>query len=254
MPVGTKLNNVWLEASTTGSTLMHVTNALMYGMSGIVVNVHDPDTQITYDSVWDEQVNKDQADTYASGGGTFLDTETADTAPEFEVGEIDLEALMGVELEDNTEIFRRRKMVTFPGNPIGFDGTNQFWPADHFKVHIKGGPKVTAPSVAMFGFSSPAMDQTEAGSQYLPSSTVWMIYQFIDSFLEDMFKHLIGISGGSNIDPYQDASVAIAKLLEDKMIEPDGNYLPGNAWGCITKVTWDITIDGFNGISTISSE
>jgi len=252
MPIGSKLNNVWLESVITDGELQHVQYAYHYGITGMVTNVHDPDSTISYDTVWDEQVNKDTLEGYYAAS-TLLDTEGLDSTPEFEVGEIDLESLMGVELENNTEIFRRRKMVSFPANPVGFNGTNQYWPCDHFKIHLKGGPRVTSPSVAMFGFSSPSMDQTQ-GMPNLPTEKEWLIFQFIDTFLEDMFKHLIGMSQPPDYNPGDDASESIAALLEDKMIEPDGTFMPGNSWTCISKITWDITIDGFKGVSTLTSE
>lgn len=129
-------------------------------------------------------------------------------------------------------------------------------PVDTFKTHLKGGPLVDQMSVAVLGFSSPAMDNrnTVGATEVMPGEKEWMIFQFIDVFLEDMFKYLIGSTPGSTTDPGQDAQYAITNLIEAATWEPDDDLTHNTAWQVYSKITWDVTFPGMNGINTVSSE
>ena len=66
-----------------------IADAIMYGMDGYIVPVHDVDAADLYDTVWDLQVPK----TAENVSTLDLDVETADTDPDFEPGEIDWNAV-----------------------------------------------------------------------------------------------------------------------------------------------------------------
>lgn len=253
MPPGSKINNIWFEAAIIASASQGVKDTAFYGMSGAVVHIDDPDTPEAWDDAWDGQVGKDKGVGYGSAIGE-LDTVGSDSNPEFEIGLIDIDSLMGLDLTGEVEFLRRRKMVSFPGNPLGFNGTSTYWPCDHVKMHIRGGTKVDRPSGAMIALSSPEMGETTAAAQQTPSAETWLILQFIDMYLEDMFKHLVGSTGGVSEDPYEDAETAISNLLENQMFEPDVDALRASIWTVSMKTTWDYTIDGFSNKSVITSE
>lgn len=233
-----------------------------YGVRGLVMEVEDPGTSITYEALWDENAAKDSLNSATSDfGAAETDIATSDVIAneiEYEPGLIDLEELMGYGLTGNMEIFKRQKMITFASNPVGWDpaGSGKFMPMDHYKTQIKNGPTVRAMSVAIFGFSSPAMDikNTNAALEVVPSATDWFIYQFLDTYLEDMFKYLIGTAVAYTTDPYQDAYLAITDLLEAPTWEPDGNITYSTAWQVHSKMTWDVTMPGMQGIGTVASE
>lgn len=232
----------------------------MYGISGFVVNVEDPSTDQYYDVLWDKVILKDVAfkeslvdEPYGPFATGVVDTSNT----EFEVGEFDLEAIFGSELVGNMEIFRRRELITFPKRPVGFhtnaDLSSQFYtPVDHFKTHIRGGPRVTEPSVAMFGFSAPALANTKTQISATPTEKEWLMMQYAEVFLYDMWKYLMGMlphSGGYDVI----ATNWFAELLEDYMIEDD-DYITANGYNVTTKVTWDITVPGKPGSMTLTSE
>jgi hypothetical protein len=262
LPTGAKLNNVWIDMHVLGAAASPYKNSFHYGVRGLVMEVEDPGTAITYEALWDEAATKDSLNSATSDfGAAETDIATSDVIPneiEYEPGLIDLEELMGYGLTGNMEIFKRQKMTTFASNPIGWDPASggTYVPTDQFKTQIKNGPTVRAMSVAMFGFSSPAMDikNTNAALELVPSATDWFIYQFLDTYLEDMFKYLIGTAVASTTDPYQDAYLAITDLLEAPTWEPDDNLTLSCEWQVHSKMTWDVTMPGMNGIGTISSE
>ena len=232
-----------------------------YGVKGLIMPVDDPDSLMTWEDVWDEQVSKDED--YASAtafGNVDLDTEVAAASGdiEYEPGFIDLEALMGTNPSMNMEMFKRRKHISFAASPIGWDPASggTYVPVDTFKTQLRRGPRVDQMSVAVLGFSSPAMDikNTVAATETMPTEKEWLIFQFIDTFLEDMFKYLIGATPGSTTDPGQDAQSAITDLIEAATWEPDDNLTASIAWQIYSWITWDVTFPGMKGIGTVGSE
>lgn len=235
---------------------MGTTGSALYGVTGFVVGVEDPAHEYDYDDVWDWTILKDQPLVHTAipqAAGPF-ETDTANINPEFEWGELDLEAIFGGDLIGNMEIFRRRELITFEKHPLGFH-TNAdisslyYLPGDHFKTHIRGGPTVREPSVAMFGFSNPEMNQTGGSLKNTPTEQQWIMMQFAEVFLFDAWKYLMGLTAGSE----NDAANWFAELLEDAMIE-DANYILPVGYVVTTKTTWDITVPGEPGNVVLTSE
>jgi hypothetical protein len=256
MPPGSRLNNVWLDVSVLTDASMDIFSSCMYGLSGFVVDVDDPDTTWTYDTVWDRMITKDVAEGFDI---LQLDTATASNDPEFEPGKIDLFQVFGDNLVGNMQIYQKREMLTFAKKPITYDPSNDsFFPSDAFKVHVARGPKVSRPSVAMFGFSAPAADQTQAFTLdalgQTPGEKEWLITMYSEVFLYDMWKHLIGITPGASVDPFNDVSAWFAKLMEDKMYESyTGLIIPAN-FRVHCKATWDMSVVGKPGKVTLTSD
>lgn len=247
MPPGTKLNNVWLDVSLQANAAKTIEAGTMYGMSGFVVDVDDPDSSVGYDALWDDMIQKDQTE-----GPDILSLDTATSGsspPEFEVGKIDLFEVFGDNLLGNMQIYKRRELLTFPKRPVAYDtGTDTFYPMDAFKVHIAHGPRVSRPSVAMFGVSSPSMTMTQDVGSFnisnTPTQDQWIFTMYVDVFLYDMWKHLIGVTGTGG-DPYQEVSAWYGELMEDKMWEETNTsrFLPVD-WIVHCKATWDISVTG----------
>lgn len=257
MPPGTRLNNVWLDISLLANSSVGIAEAVMYGLSGFVVDMDDPDSTVDYDHLWDSMINKDQTESFDI---LSIDTASETTSPEFDVGKIDLFQIFGTNLIGNIQMYQRRQLLTFPKRPVGYDPSNDTWyPMDAFKVHITNGPRVSRPSVAMFGVSAPGMANTQQITSdslgVTPSEKQWLFTMYAEVFLYDMWKHLIGVTPGATTDPFDDVSAWFAKLLEDSMYEEDSTttFLPKsfNVW---TKATWDMTVIGKPGKATLTSD
>lgn len=261
MPPGSRLNNVWLDVSVLCNSSMDIYSAALYGLSGFVVDLDDPDTTHRYDAVWDLMINKDQSEGFDI---LSISTDTADDNPEFEPGRIDLFKVFGDNLVGNMQIYQKRELLTFAKKPITYDPSNDtFIPSDAFKVHVSRGPRVTRPSVAMFGFSAPAADATQgftedasdsSGLGPTPLEKEWLFTMYADVFLYDMWKHLIGVTPGSSTDPYDDVSAWFAKLMEDKMWEGGLGLIIPKDFFVHTKATWDMSVVGKPGKQTLTSD
>jgi len=256
MPPGSKLNNVWLDVSVLTSASIAISESVMYGLSGFVVDMDDPDTTHSYDYVWDTMIHKDVAEGHDI---LSIDTATQNTEPEFEVGQIDLFQIFGDNLQGNMQVYQRREYLTFAKRPVGYDPSNDtFHGMDAFKVHVRGGPRVSRPSVAMFGFSSPAMDRTQSYSGgalgTTPTEQEWIFTMYAEVFLYDMWKHLIGVTPSSSTDPYDDVSAWFAKLMEDKMYETAVGRIIPSSFNVHTKATWDMSVVGKPGKAVLTSD
>lgn len=256
MPTGTRLNNVWLDVSVQGQASMAISSAALYGLSGFVVDIDDPDTLHSYDYMWDAMITKDVAEGHDI---LQIDTSTAANDPEFEPGKIDLFQIFGDNLVGNMQIYQKREFLTFPKRPITYDPSNDtFIPTDAFKVHVARGPRVQRPSVALFGFSAPAVDQTQSFTPdnigQTPREKEWLFTMYAEVFLYDMWKHLIGVTPSSSTDPYDDVSAWFAKLMEDKMWESATSLIIPSNYYVHCKATWDMSVVGKPGKATLTSD
>jgi hypothetical protein len=245
MPPGTKLNNVWLDVSvqSTGSTAIQ--SACLYGLSGFVIDVDEPDNATSYDHLWDSMVTKDIAESYNI---LSIDTGTADTNPEFDTGMLDLYQIFGTNLVGNMQIYQKRELLTYPKRPVGYDPSNDTWiPQDAFKVHVRNGPTVRTPSVALFGFSSPGNTTIATGAGDLgnsPTEPEWIFTMYAEVFLYDMWKHLLGMTPSSSTNPFDAVSGWFAKLLESAVVQYETNDFIAPDYKVHTKATWDISVIG----------
>ena len=256
LPPKSQLNNVWLDVSILAHASQSVYDASLYGLSGFVVAVDDPDTVQGYDSVWDQMIQKDLVEAHDI---LNIDTSTGTSAPEFEVGMIDLYQMFGDNLTGNMQIYQKRELLTFSKRPVAYDPSNDtYFPMDAFKIHVRNGPRVDVPSVAMFALSSPGMDQTQTvGSSIIggtPQEKEWLFTMYAEVFLYDLWKHLIGVTPGSSTDPYDDVSAWFAELLEDKMWIEGGSPFGARGYNVTTKATWGITVPGKPKQQTLTSD
>lgn len=257
LPTGAKLNNIWMDVSVMSDSVKSYKNPLFYGISGQVLEIQDPDTADTLNDIWDQQVSKD---TSRQGATLDLDLNTATggseipiavAQPEYEPGYFNLEEVLQTDNRGNIEVFKRRKMLTFAKNPTGFNAAASTWiPTDHFQTHLRGGPRVEAMSYLIFGFSNPAMDNRATAEPVTISELDWFILQFLDMFLQEMVKDLVGLTTGAG---GQSVS-AITDFLEYASIEPDDDLLGSATFQVISKMTFDVTMPGMKEITTLTSD
>lgn len=222
-----------------------------------MVDIEDPDTSQDYDAVWDKMIAKDQSENFDI---LSIDTQSENLMPEFDIGKLDLFQILGTNLAGNMQIYQKRELLTYAKRPVGYDPSNDtYFSIDAFKVHIRNGPRVSQPSVAMFGFSSPGMAGTQAitgdNLGHTPTEQQWIFTMYAEVFLYDMWKHLIGVTEGASESPYDEVSAWFARLMEDLMWEEENTsaFLPLN-YDVHTKATWDISVVGAPGKAVLTSD
>jgi len=251
IPAGGSLQGVWLE-SHVASIALPFTRVGMYGVTGFVLPVLDPDAGQTFDQIWDLQVPKDTSD----GAGAFdMDTAGVDSTAEFDVGQLDIAGGIMESSSAPLEIFRRRKILSVSNSPFVYlDSTIKYHALDTFNTHIKRRVRVDVPSVFILGFSSPGYVETES-LLTTPTEKEWSMLQYVEVVLENAFMNLIGLTESGAETPFVESSSFLANFLEQAAVDPaSGPNLASTTWSVTTKATYCIDVPGRPGSITLSSE
>jgi len=255
LPNECTLNQVNLKCSLVGDEETPILSAAFYGISGFVVPILDPDQETAVDTIWDNLVPKDVAE----GAAVFdLDTAAADATPEYNFGEPDWGAVFGMAGNRPLELFRRRKMVTFAESPVGWlrvaAAPDHYIPVDFFRTVIRKKVRASTHSYILFGLSSPDTTQTTATIKTTLAETEWTMMTFMETFLEDAAKHLMGLIEAGAETPYEEASAFVAELIEKVAFEETAGAFDPQTWDCITQTTYNVTVPGTFKVGTLTSE
>lgn len=252
IPAGGRLNSVHMEVHLRGDD-MSVDMGSMYGFSGFILPILDPDTDSNVNTVWDQLVPKDVE---LSAGGFDLDTTGIDITSEFEPGLVDPSAVISSGGKPR-EIFRRRKILSYAnsaGKAFKDASPDTFITTDYFNTKVSKSYSVPVPSVAVFALSSPDMNLTTNVQATLPTEKQWTQLTYLEDVLKDAWKNLVGLTEGGAETPYAEASAFIADLLEPKMLEGSEYQWNPQAWSCLGKMTFDISVPGEFKVGSLTSE
>ena len=169
-----------------------------------------------------------------------LDVDAADTAPEEEFGEGNIQQVLGITAVDLVQVFKRERLMSFASHPLhGHLDTSvhYYWPAETFAVSLTKPVRVEQPAMLMFGFSSPSMDQTTTTTRSSPSEIDWSRMLYMADTVRDLVKNAIGLTEAGAETPYVEAQTLIASLLEDKLIEETA------VADHFQEVTWNVLVD-----------
>ena len=249
----------WLSASVFPTAAIDVLDGRVYGVSGFIVPALDPDSNISPDALWDTLVPKD----VAVGAGAYdIDTSAADTTSEFEVGEMDLEGLFGYSAGGVEEVFRRRRLLTFPSTGgAGFQaGTpDTYLPSEHFNAVISKPRKRQMHSMLLFGLSYPLMDIvttdiTVAGWRSLQEHR-WAWTTYVEVVLERAWAQLQGIIESTAETPWEEAAAFLEDLLEPPVLEVTaGNFNTADNMQIMGEMTFQLSVPGRFRQGSLSSE
>lgn len=255
LPAGGRLNQTHLQVHLIGPEGEKFDSMSMYGMSGFVIPVLDPDGGASFDAIWDSQVPKDVA---MSEGGFDIDTAAADTEPEWEIGLPDVSAVMDLVAGNPMEIFRRRKYLTIANERNTRDvvsaGSDLKMVTDYFSTRVQRSVRVGEPSVVLFGVSSPATAATTTTVRTIPSEIEWSLLQYLEVALENAFMALVGLIEAAADEPFATSMAFIAELIEDTVFEQTALSFTPTTWRVFTIATFDISVPGKIALGTLTSE
>jgi hypothetical protein len=217
-----------------------------YGFSGRVEPVVDPDGVLSMDTLWDHMVTKPGPISVDTTDRIDFDWDSQDTAPDVEIGEIDVTDITGM-LDQGSDIFPGRiEMVSFAKTPRGWiAGTpDTYVPTDYktfrsSKVIAK--PSENMPAYAMLAVSSPALGDEETSHTMLGganSARDWGILQNLRSIMEDFWRINAGMIESSAESPYDHASVAVENLVVPPIVQPSTAIIEAETWTWICQADW----------------
>lgn len=255
LPQDGVLNSVYLEMHLIGPEGEKFDSMSIYGMSGFVIPVLDPDGGATFDAIWDAQIPKDVA---LSAGGFDIDTGAADTNPEFEIGRPDVSAIMDLVAGNPIEIFRRRKYLTIANERNVRDvvsaGSDLKLVTDYFTTTVSKRVRVSKPSVVLFGVSSPDTTSTTTTVKAIPGEAEWSLLQYLEVALENAFMSLVGLTEAGAESPYEESLAFLAELVEDTVFEQTALSFTPTAWTVYCRATFDISVPGRIALGVVTSE
>lgn len=255
LPAGCTLKSVFLNCRFMGTEDSSILTAQMYGMSGFVLPILDPDAEGNVDTIWDQLVPKD---TVMAAGSFDVDTGASDTNPEFEIGVPDPNAVFGFADNEPLEIFRRRRLITVADSPIGYgfkDGTTDTYvPIDRFTTLVKNQVKAKMHSYVMFGVSAPDMSNTGTAIESVISEEEWYMMTYIETVMERAALHQMGLIEATAETPYEEATALIAELIEARPLEDTAGRFATSVWNVFGQATFAVDVPGVYKPGSLSSE
>lgn len=222
VPRGARVTQVSGFIDVMPVSRMNLTDILPFSLRGFMVPVHDFDTQITYDQIWDNLVPKDDAATdtieadEAAGDTTAIDTP----------GLPDLETIMGIHGTKLISVFKRQETFSYAGHPRFMHNdeitpfTDRFyWPAKRFPIKMNRGYSAVEPSLFLLAVSNPVTTATVTTLHSSPTITEWSRMAVLEYTLHQMMINFIGAHESGAESPYVEAQALIVKLMEPAVIE-----------------------------------
>jgi len=252
IPSDSKLNAVLGQVHIQSLLAVSIAKAIMYGCDGRVLVHTDPDSVTGYNTMWDQQVDKDVD---VSLG--ILDIgENTDSNPFFEPGEPNVNQIAGMSISSDERFFRRRKMISFQSAPRGFiDGApDTYWPGDVFRVNARPRIGVKDWSVAMMAVAEPAMDDVTTTAWLTPTGEAeWMQAKYMEVVLEQAWMELVGLTETGAETPWEDAALEIEEILEPTVVEVTAGSFASDGLIVFANLSWDITVPGRRTFGALSA-
>lgn len=210
-----------------------------YGAAGMLVPITDPDNAETFQALWDRTVPKNLA---LTAGGMDLDTGSEVITPEWEPGQLNVEALFDWD-NQTRELYRRRKTLTFADGGSGPAATGtmtHFIPRDSFTANVKVGGRAKGPMAAMVAISSPVLASTRATEVVIPTEKQWMMNMFMKDTALNALKSVIGLTEAGATTPYVDAMTYLDSLLSDTPFEETATHMATTTWEVMSS--WEAVV------------
>lgn len=241
IPQGGRFLGVQGEIHIVGSEGKAIQEFSGWGYSAHLVPVDDAETALDIQTLWDQVVVKSTDPTTSAGTVRVdMDTDTADTSPEVEPGEMDINELLGLTIEEKEIIAPQLRWMSWAKSRQGgfVAGTpDRFNPTDFETFRSRRKLMADAPSMALIGISSPNFDE-EVTTITTPGTVgEWGILGNMELALEQMLLGQIGLSEVGAETPYADISGFIAEMAAPDMLTPV-NVVSTNTLTALVSATW----------------
>ena len=173
LPSGSRINDISIDFRAHQLTPIGLDIAMMWAIEGWIVPVLDPDATTSLNTLWDTLVPKD-----TDVETIDLDTSASDTTPFYEPGEPDFTQMIDVGLRPE-RIYHAHGMSTIGENALTVFQDNQTpflvqWvPKMARKIRVRKNYAVSQPSMLLFAFANPSLDDTTNTAKNAPLEAEW---------------------------------------------------------------------------------
>lgn len=245
LPAGSVVHDIKSDVTVLDQTGQRAFNRYyMYGVSGWVLPIFDPDAAATYDALLDALVPKD-----IDNQTIDLDTAAADTTPFFEPGTPNFANLIDVGVQPR-QIYRREKLlsihrdsvITHQDNQTPFAG--KWHPGDKFSIRIRRAIRVSQPSVLLFAFASPSLDETSSTMPTSLAEAEWSRVKYMRETLKQAVMQLFGVIETGAETPWTDAVTLLRRHLMPDVHEAEAAVFDNAVFDCVSRTMIDHSVVG----------
>ncbi len=243
LPSDTVVHDIKAKVKVWSLSELTSDNMSAYAVEGWVLPLLDPDSAQGFENLWDTLVPKD-TDVQVMD----LDTGAADATPFYEPGEADWSQLLDIGLRPKRLFHRHRflsmhdSLFTFQDNQTPFNVL--YRAGDRFDIHIKKRITVRQPSVVLFAFASPSLDDSTTSSEAALTEPEMGQVKYIGHVLERAMLHLFGVFEAGAETPWEEATALLQKHLDpDPQIEAALTMQP-TAWFVHVEAMIDHSVVG----------
>lgn len=244
IPPGGTLVGVTGEIHVMGAEARTIVETSVYGFSGRVEPVIDPDGVLNMDTFWDNMVSKPGSVAIDGTVQLDYDWDTTDTDPDVSIGEMDINAVSGMP-DQGSDIFKAQlEHLSFAKNGRGWAaGTPDTWVPTDYKT-FRSSKKISAgklPAYAMLAFSSPIIDQEETAHTMLggaDSARDWALLSNLRNVMQDFWRINTGMIEAGAESPYAEASLAIENLAAPEIVQPATAIIKTDSFTVVCQTQW----------------
>jgi len=204
-----------------GPNQFPITSAGFIAVEGYVLPVQDPDAGVTLNGIWDRLVPKDTDVEVID-----LDTAGLDTTSFHEPGEMAMANLLDVGLRPKRVYHHHRLITAMNGGSVHTHQAiatpadlGRYTPGGTLNFQLTRPIRVSQPSVLVFAFGVPLMDDTTSSGAAALTEAEWAQVKYMENTLERAILHQFGVFEAGAETPWEEASALLRKHLNPDVLE-----------------------------------
>jgi len=226
LPSGTIVDSIQAQvdyicgSQSGGPNQFPLNQAHFIAVEGYVLPVQDPDAAASLNTLWDQLVPKD-----TDVDAIDLDTAASDGTSFQEPGEMAMVNIFQIGVQPK-RIFHHDKLLTAvrdsmhtlqvistPADP------GKWTPGGSLSINVGKPFRVSQPSVLVFAFGVPLMDDTTATPPTALVEKEWAQVKYMEHTLERAILHQLGVFEAGAETPWEEASAVLRTHLNPDILE-----------------------------------
>jgi len=255
LPSGTVLHGMNVKSNFLGSAeSATVVNVFGIAFEIWILPILDPDAGLSYQTIWDNLVPKDQS----AGGLLDLDTAAADVTPFWEPGEIDWTSVWDIGLQPR-RLFHTHSYITLANGALIVWQDNQstfllkYWPGGSMPYRMKRNFRITQPSVLVMACSSPNLDVTTTTEPTVLTESELPQVKYMGDVLKRALMQKLGLTEAGAETPWIEAATLLSKQLDPALFEFGSGIATTTLWNVTGEAEVDMSVEGELQIGSLST-
>lgn len=240
------LANVWGDVHVIATTNRDRDLAMVYACAGYVVPYFDDTKSLSYDSLWDQKIPKDDQ-VIVTAGAVDLDMqpEAADATPFSDPGIANVNRLYDVG-NVAERIYKRERILTIASRglfePVASSEVDLWMPTDHFNIRIKKNYRVTTSAYVLFALSAPDISNEETANETTLDASQEAMLENLELAIELAMPSIVGLTEAGAESPFFLLAQLIELLVEPIVESETADSFVGGAYNVFTRFTYEVQL------------